>query len=106
MVVREDEPLTGLSEDGRRNLESFALAPPTDAEGRPRPVLVLHNGHGRAKTVASPTLKGHQRCYEYEVLCRLRDVLPAAAKVTVLADWGFADCKLFCVLATNWALHT
>ena len=39
-------------------------------------------GHGRAtpllwKTVASSTLKGNQRRYEYEVLYRLREVLPA-----------------------------
>ena len=60
-------------------------------------------GHGRAtpllwKTVASSTLKGSQRRYEYEVLCRLREVLPAGVKVTVVADRGFADCKLFYAL--------
>ncbi len=54
-------------------------------------------GHGRAtpllwKTVASSTLKGNQRRYEYEVLCRLREVLPAGVKVTVVADRGFGDC--------------
>ena len=49
MVVQEYEPLTGLSEDEQRDLERFALAPPTDAEGRPRPVLVLRNGLLRAQ---------------------------------------------------------
>ena len=43
-------------------------------------VLSMLTGHGRApplfwKTVASPTLKGNPRRYEYEVLCRLREVL-------------------------------
>ena len=62
--------------------------------------------HGRAtlllwKTVASSTLKGNQRRYEYELLARLREVLPPGVKVTVLADRGFADCKLFYALATE-----
>ena len=66
-------------------------------------VLSMLTGHGRAtpllwKTVRSSTLKGNQRRYEYEVLCRLREVLPAGVKVTVVADRGFADCKLFYVL--------
>ena len=61
-------------------------------------VLSMLTGHGRAtpllwKTVASSTLKGNQRRYEYEVLCRLREVLPDGVKVTVVADRGFADCK-------------
>ena len=69
-------------------------------------VLSMVTGHGRAtpllwKTVASSTLKGNQRRYEYEVLCRLREVLPAGVKVTVVADRGFADCKLFYALATE-----
>ena len=48
-------------------------------------VLSMVTGHGRAtpllwKTVASSTLKGNQRRYEYEVLCRLRQVLPAGGE--------------------------
>ena len=63
-------------------------------------VLSMLTGHGRAtplpwKTVASSTLKDNQRRYEYEVLCRLREVLPDGVKVTIVADRGFADCKLF-----------
>ena len=66
-------------------------------------VLSMLTSHGRAtpllwKTVRSSTLKGNQRRYEYEVLCRLREVVPAGVKVTVVADRGFADCKLFYVL--------
>ena len=73
-------------------------------------VLSMLTGHGRAtpllwKTVASSTLKGNQRRYEYEVLCRLREVLPDGVKVTVVADRGFADCKLFYVLTNGVGLR-
>ena len=51
--------------------------------------------------MASSTLKDNQRRYEYEVLCRLREVLPDGVKVTVVADRGFADCKLFYALTTE-----
>ena len=76
------------------------------ADGQDTIVLSMLTGHGRAtpllwKTVASSTLKGNQRRYEYEVLCRLREVLPAGVKVTVVADRGFADCKLFYALTEN-----
>ena len=69
-------------------------------------VLSMVTDHGRAtpllwKTVASSTLKGNQRRYEYELLVRLREVMPPGVKVTVLADRGFADCKLFYALATE-----
>ena len=69
-------------------------------------VLSMLTGHGRAtpllwKTVASSTLKDNQRRYEYEVLCRLREVLPDGVKVTIVADRGFAGCKLFYALTTE-----
>ena len=69
-------------------------------------VLSMLTGHGRAtplvwKTVASSTLKDNQRRYEYEVPCRLREVLPDGMKVTIVADRGFADCKLFYALTTE-----
>ena len=49
-------------------------------------VLSMVTGHGRAtpllwKTVASSTLKGNQRRYEYELLVRLREVMPSGVKV-------------------------
>ena len=80
------------------------------ADGQDTIVLSMVTGHGRAtpllwKTVASSTLKGNQRRYEYEVLCRLREVLPAGVKVTVVADRGFGDCKLFYALTTELALE-
>ena len=46
-----------------------------------------------------------QRRYEYELLCRLREVLPAGVKVTVVADRGFGDCKLFYALTTELAFE-
>ena len=51
--------------------------------------------------MTSSKLKGNQGRYEYEVLCRLREVLPDGVKVTVVADRGFADCKLFYALTTE-----
>ena len=80
------------------------------ADGQDTIVLSMVTGHGRAtpllwKTVASSTLKGNQRRYEYEVLCRLREVLPAGVKVTVVADRGFTDCKLFYALTTELAFE-
>ena len=79
-------------------------------DGQETIVLSMVTGHGRAtpllwKTVVSSTLKGNQRRYEYEVLCRLREVLPAGVKVTVLADRGFGDCKLFYALTTELAFE-
>ena len=80
------------------------------ADGQDTIVLSMVTGHGRAtpllwKTVASSTLKGNQRRYEYELLCRLREVLPAGVKVTVVADRGFGDCKLFYALTTELAFE-
>ena len=37
--------------------------------------------------------------------CWLREVLPAGVKVTVVADRGFADCKLFYALTTELAFE-
>ena len=44
LVVREHDALTGLDENERRELERFAFARATDAEGKRRPVLALRNG--------------------------------------------------------------
>ncbi|MDD9988694.1 MAG: McrC family protein [Spirochaetaceae bacterium] len=49
LVVREHEPLTGLREDERRDLERFALARSTDERGRRWPVLSLRNGRLHAQ---------------------------------------------------------
>lgn len=62
-------------------------------------VLSMLTSHGRAtpllwKTVLGSTLKGRQTDYEDELLRRLYEVLPEGVEVTVVADRGFADCKL------------
>ena len=44
LVVREHDALTGLDENERRELERFAFAQATDADGERRPVLALRNG--------------------------------------------------------------
>ena len=43
----------------------------------------------------SSALKGQMKRYEKELLERLREVMPWGVKVTVVADRGFGDCKLF-----------
>ena len=63
-------------------------------------VLSMLTGHGRATplmwmTVRSSALKGQMKRYEKESLERLREVMPLGVKVTVVADRGFGDCKLF-----------
>lgn len=56
--------------------------------------------HGRAtpllwKSVRKSSLKGKRNQYEDELLVRFKEVLPAGVKVTLLADRGFGDQKLF-----------
>jgi len=60
----------------------------------------LVTSHGRAtpllwKTVSKRTLKNNRNKYEDQVLSRLRELIPDDVKVTVLADRGFCDIKLF-----------
>ena len=67
-------------------------------------VASMLTGHGRAtpllcKTVKSSTLKGNQKRYEEELLYVLRAGVPEGVKVTVVADRGFADGKLFKALS-------
>ena len=56
--------------------------------------------HGRAtplvwRSVRKSSLKGQRNRYEDELLLRFKDVLPQGVKVTLLADRGFGDQKLF-----------
>ena len=73
-------------------------------DGHETLVLSLLTRHGRAtpllwRTVEAATLKGRQTEYEDELLCRFHDILPAGVAVTVVADRGFADCKLLRLLS-------
>lgn len=63
-------------------------------------MLSLITRHGRAtpllwKSVRKDTLKGNRNRYEDELLVRFKEVVPGGIKVTLLADRGFGDQKLF-----------
>jgi hypothetical protein len=69
----------------------------------------LVTSHGRAtpliwKTVVKSALKDNRNEFEDEVIRRLHDVLPSGVRVTLLADRGFGDQKLY-VMLTELGLH-
>src|SRR5439155_10711835 len=66
--------------------------------------LYLVTSHGRAtpllwKTVRKSELKNRRNEYELQVLERLHEILSDDIDITVLADRGFGDQKLFAHLA-------
>src|ERR1700691_1929253 len=74
-----------------------------DADGQATIMLSLLTRHGRATpllwlTVDTSTLKNRRNDYEYQVLVRLADALPADIRVCIVADRGFGDQKLYRVL--------
>jgi hypothetical protein len=74
-----------------------------DADGHTTIMLSLMTRHGRATplvwlTVEAATLRNHRNEYEYKVLIRLADMLPADIKVCIVADRGFGDQKLYRLL--------
>jgi hypothetical protein len=74
-----------------------------DADGQTTIVLSLVTRHGRTTpliwlTVSKDELKGNRNAYEDTVLARLSQVLNPEVKVTLLADRGFGDHKLFHLL--------
>jgi DDE family transposase len=74
-----------------------------DADGQATIMLSLLSRHGRATplvwlTVDTATLKDRRNDYEYQVLVRLAEVLPANVRVRIVADRGFGDHKLYRVL--------
>ncbi len=76
-----------------------------DADGHTTLVLSLISQHGRAtpllwKTVDKETLKDRRNAYEDDLLQRLRDAVSETVRVTVLADRGFGDQKLYEFLGT------
>lgn len=61
--------------------------------------------HGRAtpltwKTVRKSTLSGRRNDFEYEVIERLHAAIPPDVALTLLADRGFGDQKLYALLAS------
>ena len=92
-----------------------------DADGQATIMLSLLTRHGRREpkvpssaarwngerrgatpllwlTVDTSILKNRRNEYEYQVLVRLADALPADIKVCIVADRGFGDQKLYLVL--------
>ena len=66
-------------------------------------VLSLVTGHGRALpliwiTVWKDELKDHRNAFEDACLRRLAEVAPSGCRITILADRGFGDQKLFAFL--------
>lgn len=65
----------------------------------------LITSHGRATpliwmTVTKSTLEGKRNDYEYRLIERLHECVAADVKITVLADRGFGDQKLYGLLQT------
>jgi hypothetical protein len=63
-------------------------------------VLGTQTEHGRStplvwKIVTHSELKDQRNAHEDELLGLLADVLPKGARVTVVADRGFSDIKLY-----------
>lgn len=62
--------------------------------------LNLVTSHGRAtpllwKTVRKSEMKDQRNQHEDEILGRLRKIVPSSVRITVLADRGFGDQKLY-----------
>ena len=74
-----------------------------DADNQSTIAIHLVTSHGRAtplvwKTVVKSELKGWRNDHEDAVIARLLEVVPKDLKVTLLADRGFGDQKLFALL--------
>ena len=73
------------------------------SDGHSRIAINLVTRHGRATpliwmTVETSTLEGRRNAYEDEILVLLSQLVPEWIKVTVLADRGFGDQKLYRLL--------
>lgn len=74
----------------------------TDFDADDQSTIALHliTTHGRATplmwlTVDKRTLEGRRNEHEDKLLTRLREIVPIETKITVLADRGFGDQKLY-----------
>lgn len=74
----------------------------TEFAGDKQSTLALNmvTRHGRATplvwmTVKQSDLKNNRNAYEYRLLDRLKETAPPGCEVTVLADRGFGDTKLY-----------
>jgi Transposase DDE domain len=76
-----------------------------DADKQATICLYMITRHGRAtpliwKTVSKKTLAGKRNEYEYDVVGHLHEALPPDVKITLLADRGFGDQKMYAFLDT------
>jgi len=76
-----------------------------DHDGQSTLMLSLVTGHGRAApliwlTVWKEEIATRRNDYEDACLRRLAETIPAGCRVTILADRGFGNQKLFAFLAT------
>jgi hypothetical protein len=76
-----------------------------DADGHATLAAYLITNHGRATpliwmTVCKSTLEGQRNDHEYRLIERLHACLATAVKITMLADRGFGDQKLYRLLET------
>ena len=85
--------------------EAFVAMDWTDFDADDQATLALNlvTSHGRATpllwlTVFKAEMKDMRNHYEDLCLARLAEVMPAGVKVTILADRGFGDTKLFAYL--------
>lgn len=77
----------------------------TDFDADDQSTLALHmiTSHGRATplmwmSVRKSEMEGWRNAHEDKLLKRLREVVPATVKVTILADRGFGDTALYALL--------
>jgi hypothetical protein len=75
-----------------------------DSDKQTTLVLSLVTGHGRATpliwlSVEKSELKERRNEYERRCVSRLAETVPAGVKVTILADRGFGDQKLYAFLS-------
>ena len=75
-----------------------------DADRQATIMLSLLSRHGRATplvwlTVAKATLKNRRNGYEYQVLVRLAEILPADVRLRIVADRGFGGHQPYRVLS-------
>lgn len=80
-----------------------------DADGQTTAMLHLITSHGRStplvwKTVRKSELKDNRANVENEVIARFLEIAPRVMKLTLLADRGFFDQRLFALLQ-EWGMH-
>ena len=79
-----------------------------DNDGQSCLAVYAVSDHGRAtplawRTYYKSTMKGHQKQYEYDMVERLHEILDPEVRITLLADRGFGDQRLYeLLLVLGW----